>query len=300
MKRGGLGWRKVLLRSLVALTAVAVALVILTFTYFWRSPDYYLDVEPFSGEDALMSMRDYRLGHAQPYVYETGTVMVFGSGHTRDPADPELAEIERQWRRFAPTVALLEGRLGFLAPGFMDPVEEYGEMGWVNALAKADDVTTYTWDLPWEDAATELARIHPPERVALYFVLRPYFGTLRFGRPESPESYVEEYLHRASIPALAGTIENVADIDRIWRRDFPGQTDWRDLSDQGPLVGYLRDLSADSEDVRNRHLIRVMHALVTKGERVFVICGSSHAVLIEPAVRLMTDRPQSRRVSVSS
>ena len=125
----------------------------------------------------------------------------------------------------------------------------------------------------------------PPERVALYFVLRPYFSSRRFGRPESPERFLEEYLHRASIPALAGTIDDVSDVDRIWQRDFPGERDWRDVSDEGPLVGYLNDVGNASEDLRNQHLVRVIHTLRAKGNRVFVGCGSSHAVLIEAAVR---------------
>jgi hypothetical protein len=276
--------RQVLTWVLVTVVALAAVLTTLTFTFFWRSPGYYLDVEPFPGEAKVGSKADYRLGHPQPYVYRVGPVMVYGSVHTRDPDDPQLADIEAAWRGFQPTVALVEGRLGFLFPGLMDPVAEYGEMGWVNALAKRDDVTTYTWDPPWDRVATELAARNPPDRVALYFVLRPYFGSVRGGRPASPEAIVEEYLHRASIPALRGTITGVADIDRIWRRDFPGERDWRDVSDQGPLPGYIADIANQSEDRRNVHLVRVIHALVTKGERVFVVCGASHAVLIQPAL----------------
>jgi len=77
----------------------------------------------------------------------------------------------------------------------------------------------------------------------------------------------------------------VGDVDRIWQRDFPGEPDWRDVSDEGPLVGYLNDIGNASEDLRNQHLARVIQAFRTKGKRVFVVCGSSHAVVIEPAVR---------------
>ena len=277
--------RRIVLGSLIGVVALAVVLTVLTFTYFWRSPGYYLDVEAYPGEAKVIAKQDYRLGHPQPYVYESDGVLVYGSIHTTDPGDPQLDDIENRWRAFRPTIALVEGRLGFLAPGFMDPVEEYGEMGRVYALAKADGVTSYTWDLPWDHGATTLAGRFPPDRVALYFVLRPYFSNLRFGRPASPEAFLEEYLHRASIPALAGTIDDVGDVDRIWRRDFPGERDWRDVSDEGPLVGYLNDIGNASEDLRNQHLVRVVHTLRVRGERVFVVCGSSHAVLIEPAVR---------------
>jgi hypothetical protein len=282
--------RRIVLRSLAGLLAIAVVLTVLTFTFFWRSPSYYLDVEAYLGEAKVVPKRDYRLGHPQPYVYEAGGVLVYGSVHTNDPYDPLLRDIENRWHTFQPTVALVEGRLGFLIPGLMDPVTEYGEMGRVYALAKADGITTYTWELPWDSAATTLASQFPPERVALYFILRPYFSNLRFGRPASPESFLEEYLHRASIPALAGTIDDVDDIDRIWRRDFPGERDWRDVSDEGPLVGYLNDVGFASEDLRNQHLVRVVQTLRAKGERVFVVCGSSHAVLIEPVLAGSRDR----------
>jgi hypothetical protein len=277
--------RKVLLWSVAVVLAIAAVLTTLTFTFFWRSPAYYLDVAEAPGEGRMMPKRDYRVGHPEPYVYRAGDALVFGSAHSRDPNHPQVPLIDRHWRELKPTVALVEGRLGFLFPGLMDPIRTYGEMGRVNALAKADGIPSYTWDPPWETTATELTRSHPRERVAIYYVLRPYFGTVRFGRPDSPEKFVEEYLDRASIPALKGSIGSVADIDRIWRRDFPDGPDWRDLSDEEPLAGWLSDIAYASEDLRNVHLIRVIHTLLRKGERVFVICGSSHAVVIEAALR---------------
>lgn len=272
-------------RAVIAVVAAVLVMMLLAITYFWRSPAYYLDVEAYPAETKVGAKRDYRLGHPQPYIYEADGVLVYGSVHTKDPGDPQLDDIESRWKAFRPSVALVEGRLGFLAPGFMDPVKEYGEMGRVYALARADGVTTYSWEKPWEDVATTLAGRFPPDRVAVYFVLRPYFSNTRFGRPAAPEAFLEEYLHRASIPALAGTIDDVSDVDQIWQRDFPGGPDWRDVSDEGPLPGYLSDIGFASEDLRNQHLARIVHTLRTKGERVFVVCGSSHAVLIEPAVR---------------
>jgi hypothetical protein len=277
--------RRVALWSMAVIVAVAVLLATLTFTYFWRSPGYYLEVAAAPGEHRVISLRDYDDNHPVPYLVRTDGLMAFGADHTRDPRHAQFPALDRSWREFRPTVALVEGRLGFLAPGLMDPIRTYGEMGRVNALAKAAGVPTYTWDVPWERTAEELAATYPPEQVALYFVLRPYFGQVRQARPGSPDRFVEEYLHRASIPALAGTIGSVADIDRIWRRDFAGGPDWRDVSDELPLAGYLDDIATETDTARNRHLVRVVHTLLGKGERVFVICGASHAVQIEPALR---------------
>ena len=43
-------------------------------------------------------------------------LVVFGATHTKNSADPQLARIDETWNALDPTVALVEGRLGFLVP----------------------------------------------------------------------------------------------------------------------------------------------------------------------------------------
>lgn len=277
--------RRVLLWAVVSLLVAASTLALLTFTYFWRSPAYYPQPPATSlAEARIIPRSQYSEEHRRPYTYRHGNVVVFGAEHKPASVDRQLRQIDEMWRELRPTVALVEGRLGFLAPGFMDPVEHYGESGHVYALAKKDDVQAYTWEQPLDEHIAYLARVHAKDRVALFMVLRPYFSKLRFGKPESPEAFVEEFLGRADHPAIRGEINSVADIDRIWQRDFAGGKDWRDVSDETVLPGYLERLTEDSNDQRNRYLVRLVSHLSAQGERVFVICGSSHAVVIEPAL----------------
>jgi hypothetical protein len=143
--------------------------------------------------------------------------------------------------------------------------------------------------MPQNRLTQALAERHSKEKVALFLVLRPYFSNLRHGKPASPEKFVEEFLGRAADPAVEGSIHSVADIDRIWSRDFPNGPNWRDVSDEHALPGYLQTISDDSSGFRNRHLLRTIVTLSAKGERVFVAAGSSHAVVLEPAVRATTE-----------
>jgi hypothetical protein len=69
-----------------------------------------------------------------------------------------------------------------------------------------------------------------------------------------------------------------------WKRYFPA-LDWRDVSDEYRLPGYLGDLMEAGNDLRNQHLVNVAKELTARGERVFLVCGSSHAVCVEPAFR---------------
>lgn len=71
------------------------------------------------------------------------------------------------------------------------------------------------------------------------------------------------------------------DIDRIWKRDFSNENDWRDISDPWSLPGYLAEISDHPNCIRNQHLVCSINLLLNQAEKVLVICGSSHVVCIE-------------------
>jgi hypothetical protein len=258
----------------------------------WRSPPFY-DAPPPALPVPILTMAQYDSvseSHPRPYLVKlestAGAALLFGASHTRDPSDPQLATLAREWEAFRPTVALVEGRLGFLLPGLTDPVEAFGEMGAAAALAKASDIRLYSWEPRREVEIARMLDSFPAERVALFYVLRPYFSQIRFGRPEDPEGFVEEYRRkRTGYPGLEGTLPSIRAIDSLWARDFVGLPDWRETSDEYGLPGYLAHLSSRSNTLRDEHLAGVIVDLVQRGERVFAVAGSSHAVKLDAALR---------------
>ncbi|MNY57823.1 hypothetical protein D3C86_1940850 [compost metagenome] len=83
---------------------------------------------------------------------------------------------------------------------------------------------------------------------------------------------------------MEDSIKSVQDIDKVWKKYF-STIDWRNVSDETTLPGYLNDMLAVTNDLRNQQLISVVNELVSKGERVFLICGSSHAYCVGPAFK---------------
>jgi hypothetical protein len=276
-----------MLRKFLKATAWLLGIIILlmgvVYLVAWKSPEYYpvanctnINIIPFSKYDSISD-------HARPLILENKNLVVFGATHTRDPKDPQIAEMEFKWNKLKPTIALVEGRLDFLMPGFMDPVKNLGEGGKVKAMAKKDGIPLYNWDLSKEELAKQLKTVFHPEQIALAQVLSPYFGNMRFGKPQFPEKSIEEYLHRAKYVGLENQFKTPADVDVAWKKYFPAGPDWRDVSDQYGLPGYLNEYAAAANDIRNRQLVCAIRQLLQKGERVFVVCGSSHAACIAPA-----------------
>ena len=63
---------------------------------------------------SLMTYDEYsKTRHSSPYVVELeirkGALLYFGAQHTNDPKSQQIAQIEKLWGQFRPTVAFNEG-----------------------------------------------------------------------------------------------------------------------------------------------------------------------------------------------
>lgn len=283
-------------RRMIAVSVLApVALILLGAAYFgltaWGRLTEYKPASVPASADLILNGPAYAQvidTHERPYVFETtlasGAVLVYGAEHTKDLGHPQVADIEARWADFRLTVALVESRLGTMFPQLMDPVRTFGEPGLVHALARRDGVKTYTWEPPNALLVrSALDQGLTREQAALRFHLGPYFSNMRHGRPKDPEAFVRDtFADRNRWEGIEGVFASISDLDRAWNREFPDGPDWRDVSDQFGLPGFLAGV--DLNLARDRHLVAIVHELVSRGERVFVVCGSSHAVKVRPAL----------------
>jgi hypothetical protein len=256
----------------------------------WRSPDYYTAYGDIELAEPVLTSEQYSElaeSHARPYIVRiSDAVILFGAEHTMDPANGQIDSIRSLWKEFSPTTALVESRLGFLFRWVQDPVARYGESGLVYDLAKQEGIPCYTWEPPVEAEVAWVLKSYPQKRVALFYILRPYFGQRKFSTPDDPDRMVTGTIgRRTQWKGLEGSIASVAEIDSIWKADFAGGKDWRDTDDRYGWPGYLNEIAAVSNAFRDEHAVRVILQLVRNGERVFAVCGSSHAVKLERALR---------------
>ncbi|MBO9633677.1 MAG: hypothetical protein J7578_11225 [Chitinophagaceae bacterium] len=267
--------------------AIIISLLGTIYLIAWKSPAYYTLVQSPNAKDSIVPFRDYSAyaNHTRPFIVEGENYIIMGASHTRDPRHPDLRLIHQKWERLNPTVALVESRLGFLIPYLMDPVKNLGEGGYVKKLADKDGVPVYTWDLQKEALAKALEGSFTREQIALAQILNPYFSDLRFGKPASPGNFIQPFLSRAAYVGQEARFRTVADVDLTWKKYFPQGPDWREVSDEKELPGYLSAMMAASNDLRNRQLVGVVKELTAKNERVFLLCGSSHAFCVAPAFK---------------
>lgn len=228
----------------------------------------------------------------KPYVVELnggrGALLAYGSRHTQDPRDPQMADIERRWNEFRPTVALYEGRQrSFFDTPLLDPIKGKSEAEQLHQLASHDGVKIYTLEPDYAGEVAMLLRKWTSEQVALFFFTRVYWGEAQ-GRVD--ESLANDLLRkRTDVEGLRGSLKTLADVDRVWKRDFPG--DWRAYKGEPPRDSYLATIADDSRAVRGEHMARTLIELTQRGERVFCVVGSGNIVRIEWALRSALGAP---------
>lgn len=286
---------KRILLSLTAMVVVCVAAIGLLMWWTWTpaAPSFELSADRASMilPARLRTPEEHDEVNSKvwpaPYIVslstDRGAVLLYGAHHTSDPDNPQMKDIETRWSSFRPTVALYEGRQrGFVNSRLLEPLSGRTEAEKLQSLAHRDGVRLFCLEPAYRDEVAALLRDWSPERVALYFTMRVYWG--ESGGTADDDLALHLLRKRTDVEGLRGTIDSVADIDRIWAGEMPGAGDWRTLGGE-PESGWFAELSIRSREIRGEHMARVALDLVDRGERVFIVVGSGHVIRTEPVLR---------------
>lgn len=261
-----------------------------------RSIELPLRFRSWDEHDAIVAAT-----HPKPYILEiqsgTGSLIFYGAHHTSSPQDPQHADIEKRWAAFRPTVALYEGRRrGYFRGPLFEKLEGKSESATVHELARSQGVPVYTLEPDYADEVAALLKQWSPEQVALFFTTRVYWSEAGGKANEKLAEHLRA--KRTDVIGLRESLTSVAHIDRVWRRDFPLQPDWRILKGE-PEGTYLTEIADDSRRIRGEHMARSLIDLVRKGERVFAVVGSGHVIRLEWILRSALQAPPAPDQPVS-
>ena len=284
------------MKKILYVLAIFILGLILLFVFdiIWKSPSYYKTEKTQVLETPIMDMTVYMDSliniHRRPYIFTVespkgGKVIILGVEHINDPSNAQFDSIKHFWGLNKPTVALVEGKLGFYMKWLHNPIELYGESGLTAELAKSNGADLYTWEPSREDEIDLLIKKYPAQKLAMFYSLRPFFGIPVEERASNPEDKLQDLIvERTDKKHLKNTLKSWKDIDSIWQRDFP-DSDWKTFNSGYGYPGYFHDIWNSSNLARDEHMVNIIIELVQKGETVFVTMGSSHAPRIEETLK---------------
>jgi hypothetical protein len=294
-------WRR-LRRMAIVTIAVLMAMAIGVWRCSWWAPPIYAGGSKrvvqgraldSAGHDARVTLLDegpYVL-HIQTDVAREigearrGSLLFFGSRHSKDPGHPQLAELRRAWEGFAPTVALVEGRMGFFVGSASQGIGVFGEGAAAYCLAERSGIPVYTLEPPLDLEIAALEEIGDRTQVALFRTLSGYISARR-GGPVS-DFKINRLLSKRAAP-LTDALPSIAALDAYFAAQFPDLPGWRELPEEAMWPGrtdtWLNLMATRSNIVRDEHFVRTMLDLVNRGERVLAIAGRSHTIVLEPVL----------------
>ncbi len=229
-----------------------------------------------------------------PYVIEVegerGLTLVVGLRHTNDPEDPQIAELRRRFSAFAPTLVLVEGRLGWHFGGAASLLQRFGESGEAVTLAVTAGVPYASME---PDAAAEVidaVEAFGPAKTLAFYTLRVFVSERDQGLlGDDLDAEAGALLRkRGARTGLAEALPDVAALDRFWAEDGLPGLEWRTLPANALWRSggdaWTHRIAERINAFRDRYFVAALVDAVNRGERVLAVCGSSHAILFEPAL----------------
>ena len=248
-------------------------------------------------ESDILSWEEYvRLSIQAPYVLKLsengGSLLYFGVRHTYDPSDPQLADIERLWLDFKPTVAFSEGGVRPSESSKQTAVTRFGEPGLVRFLADVDGIPVISLEPARSRQVEMLAPSYSLEQIKLFYVLRQ---VMQFWRNPDRGVTLEEYLepvvrHLNGMERLADVDPgSVSEIGDTTAKLIPDLKNWMRVPAAWFVPfrndSYTNRIARRLSEIRNRHMVKILFDAVERQERVFAVVGLGHVVMQERALR---------------
>ncbi|MCR9245605.1 MAG: hypothetical protein NXI31_11275 [bacterium] len=289
---------------LLTLAALAVGGVVTASLLVWRPlPGCALENVPELAAPLRSQAEHDRLYAQVPFVIEAGgpagsqdggRAIVLGMRHTSDESDPQIAALRARFAALRPTLVLVEGRLGWHFGGTASLLPRFGESGEAAALAAATGVRCRSLEPAANDEVADVASEFTPAQVVAFYFLRVFTSERDAEKWSGPELDAEALALLSKRGRRTGFPEALLDLaamDAFWNEQRPDSApaDWRDLP-QSALYRqragtWLQRIAERINAFRDRHFVAAIAEGVAAGERVLAVCGSSHAILFEPALR---------------
>lgn len=235
------------------------------------------------------------MSHPYPYILRLGStegqLLYFGSRHFFDPADPQVAQIQKLWAEFAPTVALNEGGDPVVAGTLEDVVRQFGEPGLVRYLAARDKTPVMSLEPSRASEVATLSSHYSREQIKLFYILRmvPQYRLATLSVPFE-KKIEEDLVWFSKAYDLPGAPRTLAEIQELCASHLPELVHWSDVPQSyfdpvREITRFTNDISRRLSDLRDEHMVDLLTRKVKAGARVFAVVGGSHVVMQEAALR---------------
>ncbi|TSC59852.1 MAG: Uncharacterized protein LiPW15_520 [Parcubacteria group bacterium LiPW_15] len=269
--------------------------------------------------DSIMTAEEYsKVEHKTPYVFELKAgdreLYYFGSPHVSDSNDPVFAEIEAAFNKANPEIVFVEGlhvrgdinrfNERMKATSCEETIDKMGEPGFTVKLGLEKGAEWQSPE-PTDDElyANLLARGFSKEEVFAWDVFHILPQYSRQMKREGFEGYVRRYIERFRETTKWENFDySYANAMRLGEQILGRKIDVENESEPTNLIDpipweekkgtqtILNRISESASLFRDRKIVSGIAEAFKSHKRVFVVYGSSHAAMQEPALRKLLEQ----------
>lgn len=263
----------------------------------------------------IMSAEQYaEIEHERPYVFEAEaagkTATYFGPGHSWDPNNPVWTRFKEKLTEANPDMVLVEG-FGSLknrrqqvveASGKYSEAEVIGKSGESGLVLKLAAEQGIDFDSPEPELRDEISYLEQQgfsrESIFAYYFFRMIPQWHQHMEKESFREYIQREIdtikQAAQWPDFDFSYANAEWIaEQFWGEEidlddpeyYKDKVDpipWKEKKDQQTEVNLV---ARASNLFRDEYMIEKLAEYLKTHDRIFIVLGASHAVMLEPAMR---------------
>ena len=258
-------------------------------------------------EKHLMSFDDYnKVEHPTPYQYtiEKGNQVLyyFGAHHTNDPKHKQYEMIREFWEKFLDktqgknSIVFVEGGERQVYSSELEAIANGGEPNFITYLASKENIPTFSPEPPERMRFEELNKKFTKEEIAYYGFARM---SLQWNRYLDKKPDFKEYLtnslncdkENSGWVDFDFSIERMIELQKkMFNREFKEDDKqfYYDVINPTTTFSRINELSRfEDSGFRDLYILRQIEKYWNEGKNLFIVYGCSHAVMHEPAVRML-------------
>ncbi|HKI89412.1 MAG TPA: hypothetical protein VKA38_10310 [Draconibacterium sp.] len=247
-----------------------------------------------------MSYKEYqKTEHTEPYVWQlksiSGELLYFGSRHSFNPEDSQFNKLKTFFKDFSPDIVYTEGFPADVSSiSNKEAIQKYGEFGLTWKLAGEANIEVYSLE---PNRKKEIGYLQNKnwsnEQIILFYTLRQVAQSHQQQVDIDLNKILPQYLSSLKQRfGLTGPL-TLHEFEQVVIRLLPDAEDWKEIPASyfypGPQKPehFTNQIATDSNQFRDKYHTEQIVKAVKGNNRVFVVAGSAHAVMQEPAIRAL-------------
>jgi len=250
----------------------------------------------------IMSYQEYaKIDHDVPYVYRltkgNQVLFYFGANHSCDPNNEQYPLLEKLWDEFLQltkgqdAVVLIEGTLRNVQITKQEAITKGGgEGGLVTFLAHQAGIRRFCPEPDEQELNTELQKAFSADEISYRMFAQ---RCLQFNRYKAVDSDLdfERFYQGYSTRFDFSELSHMKSIhDKLFETPFDPNDEQFFYNTTNPVDDktIINKVCRQASILRDQCIVDHIQQLIAQGKNIFIVYGSSHAVMQEQAIRAIS------------